>query len=115
MVIYNKNSQATPYVTIPVPCGYKMDLYDVVVTDTSTGEKFTYHGIKDEDNLSDFLVFNLANLNNMPLGDYIINVNDGYSTVAMRIQSGDKPTYHKPDITTKEVQANTTNKIYYNG
>ena len=115
MVIYNKNTLATPYISVPVPCGYKMERYDIVITDTSTGAKFEYSNLKDEGTLSDFLFFRLDNLQNMPLGDYVINVNDGYSVVAMRLVDGNTPTYHKPDITTKEVEANTTNKIYYNG
>lgn len=106
MIIYTKN-KGNPIICVPKPMSYSLDSYDIVITDCSLGEVYRVDGIRDSGNLSDFASLYIPTLNTLPVGEYRLDVSDGYSETILRIQADTaKPTVYTPDGRAKEYYYN---------
>lgn len=109
MIIYNKNSKTNPIISMPKPMGYSLSTYHLRIVDVSTGKEYDINGLSDIGYNGDFVTLEVDSLNMLPVGDYVANLNDGYSTTGLRIVADGSPTYYTPEIT------RTEKEVIYNG
>lgn len=82
MIIYKKNRDNN-IICVPIPCGYKHPSYKVAIR--GNGYDRVYEGLTDNSTLSDFVVLYIDDLESYHLGEYYIDVNDGYALAILRV------------------------------
>ena len=109
MIIYNKNSKTLPVISMPKPMGYSLRQYHLCIVDVSTGKEYRMYDLEDIGTGGDFVTLQVDSINLLPVGDYVANLNNGYSTTGLRIVADGSPTYYTPEIT------RTEQEVIYNG
>ena len=66
--------------------GYKMPPYTVKISNTHKGYEKIFENQAEHSTLSDFICLELDGLDDIPNGQYEVDVNDGYSVTMLMVR-----------------------------
>ncbi len=85
MIYYTRHTGQR--ISVPAPMGYKMPPYKVRISNSHKGYEKIFENQAEHSTLSDFICFELDGLDDIPRGQYEVDVNDGYSVTMLTIRN----------------------------
>lgn len=84
MIYYTRHTGQR--ISVPCPMGYKMPPYKVRISNSHKAFEKIFENQAEHSTLSDFICFELDGLDDIPNGQYEVDVNDGYSVTMLTVR-----------------------------